>query len=215
MNTIFSIHKQYSDKIFDKTKPVEFRHKLPKLETGDKVYIYETKKGGCGQVVGYFTVKEIKPVQETSMASYMYAEKYAELFCDEETQKTVKKAMSIHLDEYDNSLVLCYLFMNECLNEMALSNRPPEESLNNMYKNMKNYEKQKKKKNEFLNACDNWLREIGFFDKNYNPMNWDYEIWVDEVKRFETPLPITEFLNKNGEAIQKAPQSFCYTNTDI
>ena len=32
MNCIFSIRKQYSDLIFDKIKPIEFRNKLPKIE---------------------------------------------------------------------------------------------------------------------------------------------------------------------------------------
>lgn len=216
MNVIFPIHKKYADKIFDKTKPVEFRHRLPNIEIGDKIYVYETKKNGCGKIVGYFTVKNTNEINPAKMGTYMYMKVYADMFFDLETQRLVNKALTIDLKDCYNDLVISYLFMEECLDEMLKTKRPPETSDNMILYDINKYLKLKKKQNNFLNGCDNWLRDIGFYNEiGGDSSNWEYEIWIDKVEKFENPIPITEFCNKNREKIQKAPQSYCYTLTDI
>ena len=40
MNCMFSIKKEYADLIFNGIKPFDFRNVCPKLDEGDKVYLF-------------------------------------------------------------------------------------------------------------------------------------------------------------------------------
>lgn len=216
MNVILPIHKEYSDRIFTGIKPYEFRNRVPKLEKDDKIFVYETKKQGCGMIVGYFTVNNIEKITHHKLGAYSYLSDYAHRFCDEETQRLVDKAMKIILNDCDNSLVLCYFLMEECLDEMLKTKRPPEQSLNNLlYRNIKKYDKIQQEQHNIVSECDEWLRNMGFYNDDYGERsNWQYQIIIDKVYRYENPIPISEFKNKTGKFIQKAPQSFCYTIND-
>ena len=211
MNVIFPIRKKYSDFIFSGRKPMEFRNRLPKLKNGDKCYIYECKNGGCGMVVGYFTVKSTETVKHSSLGCYPYLQTYASLYANEEDKKLIDKAMSIDLIDCKNDLVCYYLFMEDCLNEMLETKRPPKSVDNLIRFHIYKYEKLRNKSQTFCENCDKWLKDCGFYDDNYDSMYWKYQINIDKVVKFENPKPISEFYNKNGDFIEKAPQSFCYT----
>lgn len=213
MNVIIPIHKQYSDRIFDKSKPYEFRNRVPKLEKGNKVFVYETKKNGCGMVVGFFTVEAIEEIQHSKLGAYQYVSEYAHRYYDKEIQRLVDKAMTIHLKDCADDLVLCYIFMEDCLDEMLRTNRPPDESFQkHLYEDMKGYMETKRKQREFIEGCDDWLKEIGYYNlEGGDYSNWKYRIKIADICKYEKPKPITDFLNRNGEKIMKAPQSFCYT----
>lgn len=60
-----SINPPHTNRIFDKTKGIEWRTKPMPI---GKHYCYETKKhGGCGKVIGEFTVWRIKRYENISM----------------------------------------------------------------------------------------------------------------------------------------------------
>ncbi len=213
MNVILPIHKQYSDRIFDGSKPYEFRNRVPKIQKGDKVFVYETKKNGCGMIVGYFIVDGVEKIVHQKLGAYQYISDYAHKYCDIETQRLVDKAMTIDLGNCDNSLVLCYFLMEECLDEMLKTRRPPENSFNDLiFHHFREYDKKKQVQTALIENCDEWLRNMGFYNTDFGEKsNWDYRILIGKTYQFDTPIPITEFKNKQGDSIQKAPQSYCYT----
>jgi predicted transcriptional regulator len=215
MNCIFSLKKCYADLILDGTKPIEFRNVLPKLEHGDKVYIYETKSKGCGKVVGYFVVDFTRKIPSFKIGTYIYMDLYADMFCDDYTKNMVKKAKEIELDDYDNSFVLYSLFKDDDLDEMKKTHKPVDhEFWTFSQEDMDKYEKDREKQNKFMLDCDKWLSNIGFYNR-YDEADWKYEIRIKEVVKFEKPLDLTNFKNSKNEFMQKAPQSFCYTLSEI
>lgn len=216
MNVILPIHKPYTDRIFNGRKPFEFRNRIPKLEKYDKVFVYETKKNGCGMVVGYFTVKSVEEIVHSKLGAYQYVSEYAHIYYNKEIQRLVDKAMTIKLKDCANDLVLCYIFMEDCLDEMLRTNRPPGESFNNLlYKDIKNYQEIKEKQNTFIQGCDNWLSDMGYYNaEEGNKSEWKYRIRIAGTCQYENPKPITEFLNRKGKIIEKAPQGFCYTTNN-
>lgn len=214
MNVIMPIHKEYSDRIFSGLKPYEFRNKVPKLEKYDKVFVYETKKKGCGMIVGYFTVKVVEKITHHKLGAYLYASEYAHRYYNEDIQKLVDKAMTIDLKNCDNSLVLYYLFMEEFLDEMLRTKRPPEEEnyFHYMRDNFSEYNRKKELQTSFIEGCDEWLKNIGFYNTDFGgKSDWNYRIVIAGTCKYENPIPITEFQNAKGLSIKKAPQSFCYT----
>lgn len=213
MNVILPIHKKYSDRIFSGLKPYEFRNRVPKLEKYDKVFVYETKKYGCGMVVGYFTVKDVEKIQHHKLGAYGYLSDYVHRYYNEEVQQLVDKAMTIDLNNCDNSLVLSYFLMEDCLDEMLKTKRPPENSFNNMlFYRMSEYNQAKKLQTEIIESCDDWLRDMGFYNTEFGEKSeWEYRIVIADTCKYNNPIPITDFLNKDGNSIKKAPQSFCYT----
>ena len=52
---LISIHKQYSDALFNGTKKFEFRKSAPKQKI-DKILVYESK--GCGKIVGELIIED-------------------------------------------------------------------------------------------------------------------------------------------------------------
>lgn len=213
MNCIFSIDKNFSDLIFNKTKPMEFRNVLPKIEVGDKIFIYETKKHGCGMVVGYFTVKSFGKIPHSKVGTYIYIDTYADMFCDDETKRLIKKAKSIELKGYYNSLTLDYIFMEDKLDFMLETHTCPKTDFSLSREEWLKENAAREKNHKLSEDCDNWLSKIGFYDE-YDEANWKYHIWVDKVEKFDTPIPITEFSLLDGRPLKAAPQSFCYTSNN-
>lgn len=210
MNAIFSIHKKFSDLIFDGTKPWEFRNIRTKLEAGDKVYIYETKSGGCGKVVGYFVVDYIKEVSKSSkLGCYHFLVEYAERYLQKEDVEQAKKATGIDMSEsgYNPALVLMYLYFDEELDYVKENKKPPSSS--RRFEDMVEYDRKKKKAIELTEGCDEWLNQMGFYNK-WDESTWKYQIRIREAVRFAEPVSITEFKRMDGTCIGRAPQSFCY-----
>lgn len=218
MNAIFSIKKNYSDLIFDGTKDFEFRNKLVKVENGDKVYIYETKEKGCGKVVGYFVVDEIKEIPKTKLGAYNFTLHYAKKHCDEETISEIEKTLKIKIPDYNISFILHYLFDDTMLKYIEEHNSPPdfewylarEESKEEALKEKKSREKRDK----LIQDIDNYLYQIGYYNDS-GEAYWKYMIKIKSYHRFENPLDISLFRLLNGKILEKAPQSYCYTSTNI
>lgn len=215
MNAIFSIDKNYSDLIFTGEKDIEFRKIKTRLKSGDKVYVYETKKNGCGKIVGYFIIDRVWEVPKVKVATYNFIYHYASKFSDKETLEMVKKALSIELKEYNNCLVLNYLFDDEALNFMLCNGRPydSDELLLRHMSKMTELSKINDIRWKFLDDVDGYLYKMGAYDGD--EFNYNFAYFIKDFCKFDIPLDISEFNNLEGKEIFKAPQSFCYTITDI
>lgn len=207
MNAIFSTDKYFLDLIFDKTKNIEFRKTLVKnLHQGDKIYFYETKRHGSGMVVGYATIKDIVKIKHLRAGTMFLLPFYVEKYGTEEEKKTVDLMMSVDLENYDNSLLLDYLFDEKSLNEAKRTKKPRGFSLNN--REIPKFLEQQRKAQNLCSKCDDWGRKIGFYD-NFGESSWDYAYILEDPKRFDAPKKVSEFKGLKG-TITTAPQSFCY-----
>lgn len=218
MNVIYPIKKQYSDLIFNETKPYEFRNNIPKhLHVGDFVFVYETKTTGCGKVVGYFEVAAISKIDRTlaKVGTYYYMDDYANLYCDNYIQSMIKKAKSIRVDGYNNAIVLSYLFQDEKLDYMLKNKKIPEYIF--LPTNSIEYEKYniaKEKEMKFCFDCDEWLTKIGYYN-DYDESTWKYEIKIKNPTLFDFPIDITKFKLRDETFVKVPPQGFCYTITKV
>lgn len=218
MNAIFSLYKDFTNLILSGEKDLEFRNKNIKVNKGDKIYMYETKKnGGRGKVVGYFVVEEMVEIPKHKLGCYNFLLHYAiKKGLKEETISQIKKALSIDLECYDNSIVTNYLFDEEYLNFLIENKRPMtfNESFERSLKDPSFYNKLSKRSDDYCKEVDAWLSKIGFYNQ-YDESTWKYYIKISSYKKFEKPLNISDFRLINGECLKVAPQSFCYTLTNI
>jgi predicted transcriptional regulator len=58
-SVLISIQPQWCKLIASGEKTIEVRKTTPQTDAPFKVYIYETKKGGCGKVIGEFVCKSV------------------------------------------------------------------------------------------------------------------------------------------------------------
>ena len=215
MDCMFSMKKEYVDLIFNGIKPFDFRNVCPKLDEGDKVYLYETKSFGCGKVVGYFIVQNISEIPHSKIGTYLYIDTYAKMFCDEKIQESVNKAKQVEFENYYNSYVLEFLFMDELIEEMIKTHKPPVIDVWKMNKDeMKEYNQIKQKQTDFCQTCDEWLKKIGFYNE-YDESTWKYQINIKNVVKFEKPIDVNKFQLRNGKFIKRGPQNFYYIKNDI
>lgn len=218
MNVIYPIKKQYSDLIFNKIKPYEFRNNIPKnLQVGDIVFVYETKTTGCGKVIGYFEIESIVAIDRSisKVGTYYHMDDYANLFCDEYTQEMIKKAKSIKVDGYYNSIVLSYLFQDEKLDYMLKNKKMPKDNFFTTDSiEYKKYNIAKEKEMKFCSDCDDWLTKIGYYN-DYDESTWKYEIKVKNPTLFDTPIDITKFKLRDETFVKVPPQGFFYTISEV
>lgn len=216
MNAIFSLHKKYADLILSGEKTMEFRNRKTKLKDGDKVYIYETKKNGCGKIVGYFICGETIEIPKHKVGTYNFLLKYAKKNCSKEDIEAIEKAMTIDLINYDNSLVLDYVFDDEIISYMQKYKEPPDFETNYsiFYNNHHRYVENDTKRKKLYDDVDKWLRKIGYYNE-YDETYWKYYIEIKAYKKFDEPLSINNFQLCDGKTIEKAPQSYCYTKTNL
>ena len=215
MNCMFSMKKEYADLIFNEINPFDFRNVCPKLDEGDKVYLYETKSSGCGKVVGYFIVENICEIPHSKIGTYLYIDTYAKMFCDEKIQESVNKAKQVEFEDYYNSYVLDFLFMDDLIEEMIKTHKPPIIDYWKMNQDeMKEYNLIKQKQTDFCQTCDEWLKKIGFYNE-YDESTWKYQINIKNVVKFEKPIDVNKFQLRNGNYITNGLQNFYYIKNDI
>lgn len=63
---------------------------------------------------------------------------------------------------------------------------------------------------DFLSDCDNWLRQIGFYNHYGDESTWEYKIDIKNVVKFEQPIDVNKFQLLNGTYLKTAPTNFCY-----
>lgn len=212
MNMIFSVENQYIEKIFNNKKPFEFRNNLPKeIRIGDTIYIYETyKNGGKKKIVGEVIVEDLidlRPNGKTPMfGAWNFIDYYMEYIKkDKEKAELFKIAKEINLPNYKFGCFITYALAPLYM-EMIRNGKYPD--YNYFYKEDN---KLVQEGDECLRRCDDWLRDIGYYnwdDKSY----WKYAIKIRPIKTYKTPVDIQKFKDKNNNYIKKAPQSWMYTN---
>ena len=217
---MYSLHKPWCDMIFSGEKTIEFRTKLPKnLTKGTKIYFYETKRqGGCGQVVGECIVTDIIPVLSKdgkwpTYGCYPFIEYYFKnIIGDFELAshiENVKEEFDGKFENYKHGYIIHYMMSEENLENIKKTGRPIDTwklfDMSLVHKILADIDMA----NEFIEMCDDWLMNIGY----YNDMCESYYKWgiaLGEVIRYERPVPVAHFVNKNGDCLKNGPQSFCY-----
>lgn len=214
MDAIFSIRKPFTDMIFCEEKDLEFRNKIGKeLFPGSKIYIYETKRNsGAGAVIGSVIIESIEGLPYHKTGTYNLLSYFTEKYGTEEEKETVRKAMRIRLTQYDESVVLCHLFDDKMLDYMFENDKVPD-----VFKfppfyghSIDEFNKIKEKGRDLICRCDSWLTRIGYYTET-DDAPWKYMIKVKESERFLYSKSITEFIKRDGTALTRAPQSWCYT----
>lgn len=212
MNALFPIRKQFSDLIFSGEKDIEFRNIRTKLQPGDTIYVYETKKNnGLGMVVGYFVCGEISEIPHHKIGTYAMLNHYIEKCGTEEEKNAVNTAMKIRLENHDDCYVLRYMFMEEYMEYLKIHKNPDTMFLHEYYKKNNLAFQEEGKAVNLLDKCDEWLTKIGFYNKEDSLSTWKYQIEILKPVMFEKPKEITEFYLLNGKKMKNAPQGFCYT----
>lgn len=91
---LIPIKKEFSDKILDGIKPVEFRTQWMAAYTGKKIFLYETKTGrvkGSGKIVGYFTSGGIYFLMYSG--TYAMLPLYAHYMMDEKEEWKLRQSL--------------------------------------------------------------------------------------------------------------------------
>lgn len=222
MDIVISIYKQWSQMILSGEKPIEFRTKLPNdFKSGDKIYIYETARyGGARAIVGECVVDYIIPVLSSIKnnkwpiyGAYPFIDYYFEHIKGDKDIAEHYRKLKKEFDTYENyryGFILNYAFCEEELESLRTTG-----SLIDTFK-IFDYDLVKKiiDKNDIGNKrieeCDKWLSKIGYYNE-FDETYYQYGIVLKDVIKYDTPIPTTEFLDRNGNPIQRAPQSWMYT----
>ena len=210
MNCMITMQKEYIDLIFNGKKPFDFKNVSPKLKENDKVYLFDSSQK---KVRGYYTVKDVSEInhKKLKIGTYLFIDTFAKMFCDEKIQKSVNKAKQVEFENYYNSYVLEFLFMDDLIEEMIKTHKPPVQDFWKMNKEeIKEYNLIKQKQTDFLSYCDNWLTQIGFYNYLGNESTWKYKIDIKKVVKFEQPIDVNKFQKMNGAYLKTAPKNFCY-----
>lgn len=209
-----SVHKPYTDMIFNGTKMMEFRKRIGKdVHCGDTIYVYETKKNsGSGSVIGSVKIKNIIPIPKVKVGTYFLLPYFVEKYGTEEEKETVKRVMRIKFNGYNSSLALSYLFQTDALSYIEENKVPP--SPWPLYgSSLKEYNEAKHKEGDLCTRCDEWGKKIGFYNQ-YDESDWKITILLENPVLFKTPKKIEEFRGRNGNRLTRAPQSWCYLEKD-
>ena len=169
------------------------------------------------KVRGYYTVKDISEInhKELKIGTYLFIDTFAKMFCDEKIQKSVNKAKQVEFENHYNSYVLEFLFMDDLIEEMIKTHKPPVIDVWKMNQDeMKEYNQMRQKQTDFCQACDEWLTQIGFYNE-YDESIWKYQINIKNVVKFEKPIDVNKFQLRNGNYITNGPQNFYYIKNDI
>lgn len=196
------IYNIWNEKIFNKTKPLEFRSRIGKnFEKGSIVYIYESARyNGCKKVVGQFEIANIVKIQHEICDTVYFMNYYLKnILKDESIFKLWNTTKELRLKHYNDVLKLQYFLVPEIL--LKIDN-------NEVISYDENIENSIKLSKEISNACNEWLYDIGYYN-NFGETNYNYYIEIANPILYNKKLELTDFLC-NDKTITKAPQSWCY-----
>ena len=211
MNVIFSIHKDFTEKIFNKEKIFEFRNTIPQsTPLGGKIFFYETSKnGGSKKVVGEATIRDIIDLRPNGQTPMYGCWNFIDYYVEHIEKDLISAKCFTEMKQYNPEN---YKFGS--LITFALSPKYTKTIKQGEYPHYDCSAKEDNKKvdlaNLYMNKCDDWLRNMGYYNDDDRSF-WRYAIELDDIKKYSTPFEITDFYKKNGERIQKAPQGWMYT----
>ena len=211
MAILMSIHNIWCEKILNGTKILEFRNNIGKnFSIGDTIYIYETfKNNGRKMVVGEVKIKDIKEIPKSKCGCYGLLPYYAQhIVTDEETKKAIIDTYNVVLPNYDGIFKMKWMFLPKYLEKFKATGRLPDFMLMKD-EEFKEYEEKSFKAQLVMEDCDNWLRDIGYYNE-YDETFYKKYIELEKPYRYKTPISIKNFKNLKGEILKKAPQSWCY-----
>ncbi len=221
MDILMSLHNQWSDKILDGTKSVEFRNRLPKnLKEDTTIFIYESgHKGGSKMVVGECKVANIISVLSPENkwplfgAAPFIVYYFREIKKDEITAEifeNVIKKFETPEYPYRYGYSLNYVFAEAQLKSLEQTGRLLDVmSLDTAVIN--EIHNQTEKAHQYIEECDNWLTSIGFYN-DFEESTFRFGIVLKDVKKYDEPLPLSSFVDQKGNDIGRAPQSWMYAH---
>lgn len=184
-NTIISIHPKWCELIFSGKKKLEIRKRIPNAHFPITFYVYQTiDKNWKYNLIPSLASKQGKVVGTFTCNDIDHWESE---FWLEDTD--VYEAITmIEEDEFEPGE---YIQTRVFTNEWEDWEIEPEFEKTLLYKD----------------SCVSW-NEL----RNYMKSGWNdfYTIHVEDVYYFTNPLNISDFQNKNGKVLTRAPQSWCY-----
>lgn len=221
MDTIYSIHNVWINKIFSGIKTIEFRKSLPKtLKAGDKIYFYETGKNkGRKMIVGECEIDYIinilsKDGEWPICGCYPFLEYYFENIKKDvdiaKQYEKVKKEFEYKFDNYRYGFVSKYAFSEENLASLRETGKSIDFWEVKDFEKLNKYFKDLEKGEGYEKECDEWLTNIGLYDE-CGETTYKYGIVLKNITKYNKPKSISEFKDRNGNLIKKAPQSWMYT----
>lgn len=210
MDILMSFHRKWTEQIFQGEKPLEFRSKIGKEFTiGKTVYMYETKKdNGSQRIVGEFEIADIQRLPLSKVGTYGLLPYFCKnILRDKEALEQVEKAYDINLPNYDNAIKLDYLYDLDLLTK--LSKNEPFSFFDMSFDEVQIHENNRKKADNLIKLCDNWLFSIGFYNQ-YGETSYNYYLEIKDILKYEVPLNLVDFKNTKDEKLKTPPQSWCY-----
>lgn len=184
-NAIISIHPKWCELIFSGKKKLEIRKRIPNASFPITFYVYQTiDKNWKYNLIPSLASKQGKVVGTFTCNDIDHWESE---FWLEDTD--VYEAITmIEEDEFEPGE---YIQTRVFTNEWEDWEIEPEFEKTLLYKD----------------SCVSWS-EL----RNYMKSGWNdfYTIHVEDVYYFTNPLNISDFQNKNGKVLTRAPQSWCY-----
>lgn len=184
-NVIISIHPKWCELIFSGKKKLEIRKRVPNARYPITFYVYQTiDKNWKYNLIPSLANKQGKVVGTFTCNDIDHWE--SEFWLED---KDVYEAITmIEEDEFEPGE---YIQTRVFTNEWEDWEIEPEFEKTLLYKD----------------SCVSWS-EL----RNYMKSGWNdfYTIHVEDVYYFTNPLNISDFQNKNGKVLTRAPQSWCY-----
>lgn len=184
-NIIISIHPKWCELIFSGKKKLEIRKRIPNASFPITFYVYQTiDKNWKYNLIPSLASKQGKVVGTFTCNDIDHWESE---FWLEDTD--VYEAITmIEEDEFEPGE---YIQTRVFTNEWEDWEIEPEFEKTLLYKD----------------SCVSW-NEL----RNYMKSGWNdfYTIHVEDVHYFTNPMNISDFKNKKGIMMEKAPQSWCY-----
>ena len=184
-NAIISIHPKWCELIFSGKKKLEIRKRIPNAIFPITFYVYQTiDKNWKYNLIPSLASKQGKVVGTFTCNDIDHWESE---FWLEDTD--VYEAITmIEEDEFEPGE---YIQTRVFTNEWEDWEIEPEFEKTLLYKD----------------SCVSW-NELRNYMKN--GLNDFYTIHVEDVHYFTNPMNISDFQNKNGTVLTRAPQSWCY-----
>lgn len=184
-NVIISIHPKWCELIFSGKKKLEIRKRIPNAHFPITFYVYQTiDKNWKYNLIPSLANKQGKVVGTFTCNDIDHWE--SEFWLED---KDVYEAITmIEEDEFEPGE---YIQTRVFTNEWEDWEIEPEFEKTLLYKG----------------SCVSWS-EL----RNYMKSGWNdfYTIHVEDVYYFTNPMKISDFKNKKGFTMAKAPQSWCY-----
>lgn len=221
MDIIISSYPHWTRMVLSGKKPLEFRKTLPKgIRPGDTIYLYETRgHNGAGAIVGKCKLQSVINVCRDDgkwpvNGSYPFIDYWCEHILKDkykaEIYRKVKEEFLYKFEHYKHGYIIDFAFCEEELDHIREHGRPINTWEVMDFELVQRILKANEMSRYLQRQCDNWLSLIGFYNEG-GESDYKYALVLTDIEHFSTPIQITKFKNKNGDAIQAAPQSWMYT----